>query len=195
MSGKTIILASTSPYRNALLQRLKVPFETVHPDCDEKPDGDENPYEYVRRQAADKCRSVARGRRNAVVIGSDQIAVHEGAILRKPGTMENAVAQLKKLRGKTHTLYTALHIIDTSSEQEYDHTENALLTMYAGLDDAALLRYCELDQPLDCAGAYKLESLGISLFSEINCRDWTAITGLPLIAVVRILQRCGVPVP
>ncbi len=195
MSEKKIILASGSPYRKELLQRLRIEFTVIPPHCDETPFEGENPFDYVRRQAAAKCRAVARNSSDAVVIGSDQIAVHEGAILRKPGSLEKAVVQLKNLRGKTHTLYTALHVIDTTTGEEYDHVENALLTMHANLDDAALQRYCELDQPMDCAGAYKLERLGIVLFSEIRCRDWTAITGLPLITLVRMLQRCGVAVP
>jgi len=193
-----LILASTSRYRRALLERLGVPFTAVAPACDEDALKDPRlaPQALAEFLAEAKAASIARQQPDAVVIGSDQLAAVEvdGAwtILGKPGTAARAVDQLALLSGRTHVLITALVV--ARGEERWRHTDRTRLTMRR-LDRAALERYVTADQPLDCAGAYKLECRGIALFDAIDSADASAITGLPLLALTRILAGLGYAVP
>ncbi len=193
-----LILASTSRYRRALLERLGVPFQAVSPACDEEALKDPTlaPQALAEFLAEAKATSIARQQPAAVVIGSDQLAAieHEGAwtILGKPGTPARAVEQLALLSGRTHVLITAMVV--ARGQERWRHTDITRLTMRL-LERAALERYVAADQPLDCAGAYKLECRGITLFEAIASEDSSAITGLPLLALTRILAGLGYALP
>ncbi len=189
-----IILASTSPYRRQLLERLGLTFTALAPDCDE---------ETVKRQIRDplalaetlaeaKARSVARHHPSALVIGSDQVVALDDEILGKPGSPEAAQAQLARMAGRSHRLITAMAIIHAG--QLWQHTDVTTLQMRP-LDAAAIARYIASDQPLDCAGAYKIEERGIALFTAIDSADHSAITGLPLLALVSHLVSLGWHIP
>lgn len=140
-----------------------------------------------------KAAAVSQANPDAIVIGADQLATIDGLILGKPGSPENAVQQLLKLAGRTHLLVTAMHVIspDGRNQQVLDQSQ---LTMRR-LSKEALDRYVALDRPIDCAGSYKLEAAGIALFEQIQTQDHTAITGLPLLSLVRILEGLNYPVP
>ncbi len=188
-----LILASSSRYRKELLERLKLNFECTSPDIDETPKANETAEQLVKRLALEKARKIAPLYPNALIIGSDQAAVLDGAIIGKPHTAENAVKQLQQANGKTLQLLTGLCLYNS-------HTEAYQLDMvpYAvkmrSLSDEALRRYVQLDQPLDCASSFKWEQLGIALFSSMRGDDVTALQGLPLIRLIDMLQEEGVMV-
>ena len=191
-----LILASTSKYRRELLERLRVPFDCVAPNVDERAIQaglvDVEPEQIARELARAKAAEVAARFPNAVVIGSDQICVCQGKIFGKPGTAERACEQLGLLAGKSHRLITAVCIISGGDGELFgDVTELKMRSLTLG----EIERYVAADQPLDCAGSYKLECLGISLFDSITSADHTAITGLPLSLVARTLRRLGWQVP
>ena len=189
-----LILASTSRYRRDLLERLGLPFQCLAPGVDELAlqalEG--RPRALAERLALEKCSAVSCAFPDAAIIGSDQIAVIDGSILGKPGSPAAACAQLGRLQGRTHELITAL-CVWTKSEI-HRHTDVTRLTMRS-LGKAEIGRYVEADKPLDCAGAYKFESRGITLFESVETQDPTAITGLPLIALTTLLRSLGLPVP
>lgn len=191
-----LILASTSPYRRELLERLGVPFRCVSPGVDEDvvkqqvPD----PTALALQLAIAKARAVANQYPNAVVIGSDQLATFDNHILGKPGLHERAIEQLEQLRGRTHELLTAVCITRLCDNRQLTHLDRTSLTMRP-LNRFELERYVTLDKPTDCAGAYKIEASGIALFEKIETADFTAITGLPLIAVVTMCRDFGIAVP
>lgn len=190
-----LILASTSRYRQELLARLGLPFTCQAPGVDEdavKTDRNLGPRQVAEILAERKARAVAALHPEAVVIGSDQLAHLDGAVLGKPGTVEAAEAQLARLAGRTHELVTAVCIVHPGGVERI--TDLAHLTMRP-LPAEALARYVAADRPLDCAGAYKLECRGIGLFSAVACADHTAITGLPLIWTAGVLGRLGFAVP
>lgn len=189
-----LILASTSPYRRALLERLGLPFHAVAPGVDE----DEfklkglAPRDLSEALARAKGAAIAAQFPDATIIGSDQVAEVDGLILDKPGTFEAAVIQLQKLAGKEHRLITAIAVIHR--DMLVEHTDITTLTM-RDLDKSSIRRYVEADRPLDCAGSYKLESRGITLFVKIDSQDHSAIVGLPLIALTTILRTLGFSIP
>lgn len=193
-----LVLASTSRYRRALLERLGVPFQAVSPACDEEALKDPAlaPQALAEFLAEAKAGSIAERQPDAVVIGSDQLAaIEQGgtwSILGKPGTTQRAVDQLAMLSGRSHVLITALVV--ARGGERWRHTDLTTLTMRP-LARAALERYVAADQPLDCAGAYKLECRGIALFEAISSSDSSAITGLPLLALTRILTGLGYAIP
>ena len=189
-----LILASTSRYRRALLDRLGLAYTAVPPACDEEALKDPAlpPQALADKLAEAKARSLQATVPEAVIIGSDQICARDGEILHKPGTAERAVAQLLRLQGGGHQLITALVVVHGT--RIWRHTDVTTLTMRP-LDRAALERYVAADQPLDCSGAYKLEQRGIGLFSVIESADSSAIVGLPLLALTRILGEAGYQIP
>jgi septum formation protein len=198
MIAPTLILGSTSPYRKQLLERLGLPFQVMAPTCDEDALKDPRltPQALAEHLAEAKAASLSRSHPHAVIIGSDQVAAyrdeHGWHILGKPGTPEKAVAQLSRLAGRSHVLITAMVVHHGTTKLH--HTDITTLTMRA-LDHAALTRYVAADNPIDCAGAYKLEARGISLFSSIESADHSAITGLPLIALTGMLSALGYACP
>lgn len=189
-----IILASTSKYRKALLERLMVPFECKAPNVDEDQYKKtiKDPYELANVLAIKKAQAVAMLNPNKIVIGSDQLAHLDGLFLSKPKTFEKACEQLKTLSGKTHELVTAVTLI--KGDQEYSFTNITKLTMRS-LSEKQIETYVNKDMPLDCAGAYKLELHGIALFKKIDSSDHTAIIGLPLIETANHLLKFGVEIP
>jgi len=189
-----LILASTSRYRKALLERLGQPFTAMAPACDEEALKDPawSPRETAERLARAKAASLATSHPQDIIIGSDQVCALGHEILHKPGTPERAVDHLLRLQGRTHELITALVV--TGPQGIQTHTDITRLTMRP-LDRAALTRYVAADQPVDCAGAYKLELRGISLFSSIASDDQSAIVGLPLVALTRMLVTWGMEIP
>jgi septum formation protein len=188
-----IVLASTSRSRAELLTRLRVPFTTAAPGVDESAAAFTlPPRERAIALARAKADAVATHHPGAIVIGSDQVCACDGAILDKPGTAERARAQLAALRGRRHTLLTAVHLATPHGPRAF--VDETHLTMRP-LTDAAIARYVDADQPLDCAGSYRIEGLGIALFAAVETRDQTAIVGLPLIALVAHLSELGVELP
>ena len=189
-----LILASTSKYRRELLTRLKLPFETVAPGVDEvavKAAGGPA-REVVEELARRKAEAVRRLRPSDVVIGSDQAAVLDGEVLDKPGTEANAVAQLRSLRGRRHQLITAVAVAHPGGIERFTDVTN--LTMRR-LTDEEITRYVRAEMPLDCAGSYKIEGLGVTLFEQIETRDHTAIVGLPLAQLSDTLRDLGFALP
>jgi septum formation protein len=184
-----LILASTSRYRRELLARLKLPFETRSPDVAETALAGETPAAMAARLALAKARSIAD--RGAIVIGSDQVASLEERVLRKPGTPEVAVAQLRACQGKVVLFHTAVAVTATDTGETLEHVDRTAVR-FRRLDDAALARYVRLESPLDCAGSFKAEGLGVTLFEQISSEDPTALIGLPLIFVAHALKALGV---
>lgn len=188
-----IILASTSLYRRSLLSRLGVQFEWVDPKIDETPSGNETPKNLAVRLAGDKAKAVAGNcPADSVVIGSDQCAALGSTTIGKPGTAENAHRMLTELSGQTISFYTAVSVLCGARHHcHLDVTE----VRFRELSAVEISRYVEAESPLDCAGAFKCEGLGISLFESINNQDPTALEGLPLIAVARMLRNSGLAIP
>ncbi|MBY0437345.1 MAG: Maf family nucleotide pyrophosphatase [Burkholderiales bacterium] len=185
-----LILASTSPYRRALLERLGLDFEVVAPHVDEAPAPGESPHALCVRLARAKALAVARSVPAAVVIGSDQVAEIDGLPVNKPETHAEATRQLRMLRGRTVRFHTALCILQLDPERS---AEERVVTdvVYRLFDDAAIERYLLRDRPYDCAGSAKVEGLGIVLTDAVRGDDPTALIGLPLIALTRLLPRFG----
>jgi septum formation protein len=188
-----IILASTSRYRAELLSRLKLPFETCAPGVDETALPGENPADQAARLALAKARAVAADVAVGLVIGSDQVAHCDGRIMGKPGAHDAAVAQLRFMRGRITLFDTALAVIDAASGRE----QSALVRVEVALRDASdaeIEAYLVLERPYDCAGSAKSEGLGIVLMERISGDDPTALVGLPLIALTRMLRNEGVAI-
>jgi septum formation protein len=189
-----LVLASTSRYRRALLERLGVPFRSRAPLVDEEEwkSSGLDPRALAERLATAKAESLDQEEPDATIIGSDQLVAFEGRVFGKPGTLEKAIAQLEALSGRPHDLITALAV--RHEGRTILHTDVTTLWMRR-LNLAEIERYVAADQPVDCAGAYKLEERGIALFERIDSADHTAITGLPLIALITILRSLGFAIP
>ena len=183
-----IILASTSRYRRELLGRLQLPFTARSPNTVEELIAGEPPAARAARLALDKARSIAVP--DALVIGSDQVASLDGRILRKPGSAAAAVAQLRACRGKAVLFHTAVAIVATGSGTTLQHVD-CTEVLFRRLHDEALEQYVRLESPLDCAGSFKSEGLGVALFERISSEDPTALIGLPLIFVADALRQLG----
>ena len=186
-----LVLASSSRYRRELLARLGIEFHSASPDVDETPLPGEAPAALVLRLAAAKASKVAEGEAHAVVIGSDQVAVHEGKVLGKPGTVANAEAQLARLSGQRVDFLTGVALLNTDTGRLQTHTDRTTTT-FRRLSKAEIRRYVELDQPLDCAGAIKSESRGVMLFERVETEDPSAAIGLPLIRLAALLRNEGI---
>jgi septum formation protein len=186
-----LVLASGSPYRRQLLERLGLPFTTVAPEIDESPLPQERPAETAVRLAEAKARAVGANHRDALVIGSDQIAEFDGAPLGKPRDPADALAQLRAMRGRTVVFHTAIALLNARSGRCQSALVDVVST-FRSLDDAALNAYLDRDRPFDCAGSVKAETLGIALFTRIASDDPTALIGLPLIRLSEMLAAEGV---
>lgn len=189
-----LILASTSRYRKALLEKLGLPFQCASPEVDETPIPGESAKALVRRLARAKAMAIAERHDHGLIIGSDQVCVCDGQILGKPGTVENAVAQLMRAQGKRVTFLTGLCVIDAASGHAEQMVE-PFAVHFRSLDEAAIRRYVEAERPLDCAGSFKCEGMGIVLFEALEGRDPNALIGLPLIALIDLLGRHGLHLP
>ena len=190
----SLILASTSAYRRELLARLRLPFECLPPGCDEARLPDEPALALVQRLARLKAEAVAARRPGSIVIGSDQVALRGTEILGKPGTVERCTEQLRRSSGQELAFLTAVHVVDTRHSRAESHLDRTIVR-FRELSAAEISRYIAADSPLDCAGGFKAEALGIALFERIESNDPTALTGLPMIWVSAALRRAGIPVP
>lgn len=185
-----LILASTSPYRRELLQRLRLPFVVVSPGVDEAAAAGEAPAALAQRLALAKARAVAGREPQAVVIGSDQVAELDGAALGKPGSHDRAARQLRSMSGRAVRFHTAVAVARASS----GFLQQALVVVtvrFRPLADSEIERYLQLEQPYDCAGSAKCETLGITLAEAIESDDPTALVGLPLIRTSAMLRAAG----
>lgn len=194
-SPPRLILASSSPYRRSLLERLRVPFDVVSPDIDETPLPGESPSATALRLAAAKARAVAAGAEaphGALVIGSDQVATFDGQQIGKPGTHARALEQLVAMQGREVEFHSALSLFDsrTGTTQSEDIVTRV---RFRTLPEAELDAYLRAETPYDVAGSAKSEGLGIALLDAIDSDDPTALVGLPLIALTRMLRAAGYP--
>lgn len=189
-----IVLASTSRYRAELLRRLLADFEQRVPGTDEAALPGEAPAARAERLAVAKAAAAAGQLTDALVIGSDQVAELHGHVLDKPGSAANACAQLAASSGRAVHFHTALCLLDTRSGRRHVHVDRTRVHFRA-LNTDEIARYVAREQPLDCAGSFKCEGLGISLFERIDSEDPSALIGLPLIALARMLRQAGVAVP
>jgi septum formation protein len=188
-----LILASSSPFRRELLTRLMIPFEVVVPDVDETPHQGESPQELVERLAILKAQTVASKHTDALVIGSDQVALHNGEIVGKPLTHERAVDQLKSASGKTVMLYTGLALVNSRSGRVQSEVV-PYGVMFRTLTEMQIENYLRKEQPYHCAGSVKSEGLGVALLERFDGEDPATLIGLPLIRLIRMLENEGVAV-
>jgi septum formation protein len=191
--ARRLVLASGSRYRKELLGRLGLRFEAISPDVDETPVAGEAPAQTAMRLSMLKAQALQHSHGDALIIGSDQVADCAGRIYGKPGNYENAVRQLRELSGKAVDFHTAVTVLDAASGKH----ESRLVpcrVVFRPLDDRLIRRYLEKEQPFDCAGAAKVEGLGIALLQRIQTDDPSALIGLPLIALTGMLERAGLPV-
>ncbi|MBF0194989.1 MAG: septum formation inhibitor Maf [Magnetococcales bacterium] len=208
MKTAPLILASTSPYRHQLLERLAIPFTVESPNIDESQLPNETPKELVQRLAREKAFVIAKQNPGAVVIGSDQIAVIDGKITGKPGTHAVAVEQLRSASGKEIVFYTGLccykvlenspaYTLPTVKASLNDHVQIAVVpfkVVFRNLSDEQIHRYLKRDRPYNCAGSFKSEGLGVVLFDRLIGDDPSALMGLPLIKLTTMLDMAGVSV-
>lgn len=185
-----LILASTSPYRRALLEKLGVEFICAAPDTDETPKDGESATDLVQRLAQEKAHSLSEKFPNHFIIGSDQVCVIDGKIVGKPGSIENAHQQLRAASGKVITFYTGLCVLNSYTMQQEIICE-PFHVHFRRLTDDEINAYIKLEMPLYCAGSFMCEGAGILLFSQLEGRDPNALVGLPLIALNEILLKFG----
>lgn len=193
MAQPPVILASTSAYRAALLRRLLDNFTQEAPGTDEAALANERPTDRALRLAEAKARVIANTHPGSVIIGSDQVADLNGTVLDKPGTIDAAHRQLRASSGNDVIFHTAVCVIDTHGHGRTHIDETRVRFRTLSHDDIA--RYVERERPLDCAGSFKCEGLGITLFERIANEDPTALVGLPLIATSRLLRAAGIVLP
>lgn len=190
LSDPALILASTSPYRRQLLERLQVPFSCVAPKTDESPYLDEAPEDLARRLADQKALDVSKLHPDALVLGSDQVPALGAQTMNKPGSIELAEEQLRQSSGQSVRFYTAVTLVHNASIME----QRCVLTIvkFRHLSQSQITDYVRRERPLDCAGSFRWEGLGISLFTALQSDDPTALEGLPLIATCDMLTEYGV---
>jgi septum formation protein len=194
MPAPDLILASSSVYRQELLTRLRVPFTAIRPEVDEVARADETPLARAQRLALEKAQAVADSHPDSFVIGSDQVALCRGQILDKPGTGARCREQLQLLSGATATFHTAVAVVCMQRAVAQQLTDTTTV-YFRTLSEAEIDRYVDLEQPLDCAGGFRSESLGAALFTRVVSEDPTGLIGLPLIGLSRVLRLVGYEVP
>ena len=191
---KSLVLASSSPYRKELLERLGIPFQVRVPAIDESARPGESPARLVERLAAGKAKTVASDLPAAVVIGSDQVAVYAGQVVGKPGSPENARAQLAAFSGRRVDFLSAISVQCRESGFRFDRTVPTAV-YFRDLSPAEIQRYVSRDNPIDCAGGFRSEATGSALLRSMQSDDPTAIVGLPLICLAQALREAGFRVP
>ncbi len=189
-----VILGSTSSFRKQLLKKLQLDFVQISPDIDETPLKDETPKEMVHRLSLKKAQEIANNQPNAIIIASDQTAVFNDLPVGKPHSVENAIKQLSDFSGHCITFYTGLVVINTATQQTYQ-TMDITKVHFRDLSENVIRNYIEIEQPLNCAGSFKSEGLGITLFKRIESNDPNALIGLPLIQLTDIFYQMGYPLP
>jgi 7-methyl-GTP pyrophosphatase len=186
----TLVLASTSPFRRALLDRLGLPFIIAAPEVDETRRPDEPPQVLVLRLAESKARAVAPGHPGALIIGSDQVACIDGQVLGKPGGRDSAIAQLQRVSGKSVVFHTGLCLLNSATGRTQTLVE-PFQVHFRLLTLERINGYLDREQPYNCAGSFKSEGLGIALFERLEGDDPSALIGLPLIRLVTLLESEG----
>lgn len=189
----TLILASSSPFRQQLLTKFNLPFQSFSPDIDESPIAAETPEQLVARLSEQKARVAKQHYSEGLVIGSDQVAVFNDTILGKPHTKENAIKQLSSFSGHTVTFLTSLSVFDIQSDKTITTVAPFDVTFKA-LTHEQINAYCDAEQPYNCAGSFKSEGLGICLFEKLSGDDPNTLIGLPLITLTKVLAEFGVDV-
>lgn len=188
-----LVLASTSPYRKALLDKLQVNYETAAPDIDESVQPGESPEQLVARLAESKAKAVASQFPHALIIGSDQVAVVDGKIVGKPNNYANAVAQLQRASGKRVIFLTGLCVYNSISLRSQVEVV-PFSVIFRQLSETQIEHYLQREQPYNCAGSFKSEGLGIALFERLEGDDPNTLIGLPLIRLIRMLESEGFPI-
>jgi len=189
-----LILASSSPYRRSLLQRLEIPFESESPDVDESQLEGETPTDLVLRLAEIKAAAIAPAYPESLIIGSDQVAVADDEILNKPGNHENAINQLKKVSAKSIVFLTGICVINTANNNIQKDCISYTVH-FRDLTEEEIERYLLLEKPYDCAGSFKSEAYGVSLMQRMEGDDPTSLIGLPLIRLSEMLRNEGLSIP
>ena len=189
-----LILGSTSPFRAELLQKLCISFDTAAPDINESPLANESPSELVERLSVCKAKKVAETHPAALIVGSDQVACVDQQILGKPHTHENAIEQLRFLSGKIVSFHTGLCFFNSESGNTQSTVE-VFKVYFRALTDDQIERYLRNEQPYNCAGSFKSEALGVSLFKKLEGDDPNTLIGLPLIRLVEFLSNEGLQIP
>ncbi len=191
---RTVVLASTSPYRLQLMRQLGIPFHVAAPQYEERIDQRVAPELLVKHLAGHKAKSLKDRYPDALIIGADQVFVNSrGIIVGKPGTVENAVEQLRDMSGRSHTFYTGLSVFDSASGHSLTDLATYTVTLRK-LTIEQIRAYVERENPLDCAGAFKIEGLGIALMERMEGDDYTTLIGLPLIRLTNLLLQMGAKV-
>jgi septum formation protein len=190
MIHRQLVLASTSPFRRELLGRLGIPFDTANPGTDETPLPDETPEATALRLSEAKARDIAPHFPDALIIGSDQVAILDDQAYGKPGTHDNAVRQLRAMRGRTVNFFTGLCLLDARANQARVRGVPTWVG-FRDLSDAKIENYLVREQPYHCAGAAKSDGLGIALIARMSGDDPNALVGLPLIALCDLLEEAG----
>ena len=188
-----LVLASSSPYRQALLKRLGLPFLCASPDIDEAALPGETPQQLTSRLAIAKARALAPRFPQHLIIGSDQVASIDNTILGKPGSVANARDQLRQASGRRVEFFTGLCLLDSKTEAMQTSVE-CFAVHFRTLTDAQISTYIKREMPLDCAGSFKSEGLGIALFERLEGDDPNTLIGLPLIRLTQMLEKAGLPV-
>ncbi len=188
-----LVLASTSPFRKVILEKLGLPFEIRAPDIDESPRSNEAPQQLVERLACAKAQKIAETCPDALIIGSDQVAVINGQILGKPGGHDKAIIQLQQASGKMVTFLTGLCLHNAVTGRSQAEVI-PFKVMFRDLNAAQIENYLQSEQPYNCAGSFKSEGLGIALFERLEGEDPNTLIGLPLIRLIRMLDKEGVHV-
>ncbi len=189
-----IILASTSIFRKALLQKLDLEFITDSPDIDETAGPMESPEELVKRLSFEKARCIAEKHRNGLVIGSDQVACVNDQIMGKPGNFDNALLQLRAASGKAVHFYTGLTLYNAATKASQTICD-VFKVHFRDLSDEQISRYLNKEEPYNCAGSFKSEGYGISLFEKLEGDDPNALVGLPLIQLIQLLENENILIP
>ena len=192
MAHMNLVLASTSPFRKSILDKLSIPFELAKPDCDEAPLSGETPQELVQRLAITKAKS-CQVKSDALVIGSDQVCVINGDIVGKPHTKAKAIEQLLAASGKTITFYTGIALYNSVTNQ-HEVELDTFNVHFRQLSRNQIENYVTKEMPLNCAGSFMCEGLGIALFKKLEGDDPNTLIGLPLIKLVSMLERQGIEV-
>jgi len=189
-----LILGSTSPFRAEVLQKLCVSFDTAAPDIDESSQPNETPTELVERLSISKAKKVAEAHPAALIVGSDQVACVDQQILGKPHTHEKAVEQLRFLSGKIVSFHTGLCLLNSESGKSQSTVE-VFKVHFRTLNDEQIERYLQNEKPYNCAGSFKSEAFGISLFKKLEGDDPNTLIGLPLIRLIEFLSNEGLQIP
>jgi len=190
---KTLVLGSTSPFRKSILEKLNLPFECAKPNIDETALKGESPQVLVERLAIEKAKAVANQYSNALIVGSDQVAVCDGEILGKPHNFSNGVKQLSKFSNKSVTFLTGLCVYDCITG-EHSSLVEPFVVHFNKLSPTEIENYLKAEQPYNCAGSFKSEGLGICLFKKLEGDDPNTLIGLPLIRLVELLKEHGIDV-